>query len=157
MRKAHFYITRLLEKGFTDRDIIAQTRFHPARYEILKRIGTIPTTEEVRKLRSMLILSPEQKRDAAIQIWNQPRVESQKVEEKKPDTPAAPVITEKQMDVVRYLKDGPTPLPQKLAVIAGNLRKNGIVKTKLGENNRRVYELTETGILVLQTLTSSPS
>lgn len=156
MRKAWFYIKKLHEKGWTDEQIIAKTHFHAGRYERLKQVGTIPTQKEVHKLRSMLILSPEAKRKSALDIWNQPRGPVTEVEEAPRPEPKA-VFTDKQLAVLRELAKGETVLTKNKAIIASHLRKNGLIETRLNDEKRRVYKLSESGQVVADGITSSSS
>lgn len=156
MRKAWFYIKRLKEKGLTDEDIIKKTHFHKGRYEFLKRIGTIPTKKEIRKLRSMLILSSEESRKSALKIWDNAR-SKEKPEEKPVKIEKPRVFTKNQIDVLKTLLKKETVLPRTKAVVASSLRKNGLVETYLNENDKRVYKLTESGVVVASGITSSVS
>mgnify|MGYP003131141471 FL=1 len=155
MRKAWFYIKKLNEKGFTDEDIISKTHFHPGRYQNLKKIGTIPTTKEIRKLRSLLVLNTQKQRASALHVWRQPRVETPMDETPKQNKVKAKVFTDKQVEVLKTLEKEPTPLARTQAVVASSLRKSGLVKSHLNDNNRRVYELTDSGKVVAEGITVS--
>lgn len=154
MRKAWFYIKKLNEKGFTDEDIISKTHFHRGRYHNLKKIGTIPTTKEIRKLRSLLILNTEQQRKDALKVWYAPR-DAERMDETPKPQPKARAFTDKQIEVLKLLEKESTPLVRTQAVVASSLRKSGLIKSHLNDNNRRVYELTDAGKLVAEGLTVS--
>tara|TARA_R110002110_G_scaffold64005_1_gene177197 strand:+ start:3492 stop:3953 length:462 start_codon:yes stop_codon:yes gene_type:complete len=149
LRKAWFYINNLLNKGFTDEEILMKTRFHKGRYEMLKKVGTIPTIKEVSKLRSMMILSTKERRSSALDIWSSvdTRGQNRATEPEKEVTPL-PVFTERQIEILKTLRGKDLPLARADATVAAHLRKRGLVSTKLNESNRRIYALTETGKLV---------
>ena len=104
----------------------------------------------------MLILSSEESRKSALKIWDNAR-SKEKPEEKPVKTEKPRVFTENQIEVLKTLLKKETILPRTKAVVASSLRKNGLVETYLNENDKRVYKLTESGVVVASGITSSVS
>jgi len=165
MRKAHFYITKLLDRGWDDDFIAKFCNIKPPRFKQLKKIGTIPTVLEVRRLRSMLRLPTKEALKSANEVWAartpvviEPEVESHVVaveEEPVLETPGRMFrhlegLTDKQWGVLKKLERefAPTRLDRREAITASSLRRFGLVTDTVYKTNKgrlREWALTDLG------------
>lgn len=145
-RRAHFYIKRLEDRGWTPERICKLARIHRARFNRLRLIGTIPTKLEISRLKSLMKIPSDSQRAAARQPWIDTSNKSPEIHKAPPInlTPRQRAVLEV---IARARRSGldETALERVDASLASRMRRQNL--TYINEvGGVKMYGLTPTGV-----------
>jgi len=151
-RKAHFYIKRLEDRGWTPERICKLARIHRARFNRLRLIGTLPTRVEITRLRSLMKVPSESQRALAREAWIT-EAEKPVVIHKAPPISLTPRQRSVLEAIARVRRSGldETALERVDASLASRMRRQELTYIK-EVGGTKMYGLTPLGLGVCKQL-----